>query len=892
MRRSKSAVQRFTVLVLVCVLLLPVIIHAQIPSEIIINYPELVDADGALQLGLYFTVTDGTGRVVTNADIQSAQILLDNGERNDNATVERPTTPFYIVLVLDASGSMGGAAEDMRQAAIKAVEDAPEEALFAVIRFNQEITVLQDFTDDRNRAINAIGEVQSVNLSGTCLYDATFRAIETVNQAPPGRRAIILFTDGRDELADGSVCSTHTKDQVVQFAQQRSSRVPIHTIGLSSSDQRINAAELRDMASLTGGFSAIGTQQELSNLFQQIMDALKSQWLAKALFYPSAGQHTATLTVFLGDGTRVVAVTTFDVPPPGYAPPVVATITPTPVLIDVDVLSVTRDSAQDVIYLEVVVQGQEEISEFRFDFFNAETNELLDRHTLPSPLSVPVSLPAGKLEGDIRVEVRALNRSGQIIAWPGERDRTEDKAVYEFAVIRPTPTPPPASATPVPVTTEINSISYNPATDMIALDLSLTGQDQMGNLKINFNDASTGTLAKSENVSPSASVEMSADGLEANREYDIQVITQNPTGQDLHRSKEKSYLYQPPQTPTPTASPPPTFTPTPEPLQLNLSLSIDDSTREFVFGIEASDPDRIGSFRLQLRGENGIVIQEYERTPPPYDAIRIPIGTLGDGTYIARLRAYGAGETLQAETTLGFEYHPPATPTPAPTPTLVPTATPTPEPGFTQRVGDTVRDNPILGVVVAVIGLALILVLFTLIRPRRKAATGTGFLSAQTGFFQAMPPAPDAPQGGEHGTVVTADPEKTDIFPQALPPLATLRFEQSGNGSRDGEVVPVTHFPFKIGRGSSEKNDLRLDEDTSVSRRHATITYENAAFLIADENSANGTALDGKRLAPQTPMALHDGAQIMIGKGTVLIFESARDDSDPDKTDYIFNTSR
>ncbi len=895
MLRSK----RFLVVLwLLSALVLPTASHAQTPAEIIISYPELNDVDGALELGLYFTVLDSDGRVVQDAQIKSAQILLDDGERDDNAQVEQPTTPFYITLVLDASGSMGPAADAMRQAAIQAVNDAPEEAQFAVIRFNDKIDTLQEFTADRNRAINAIGEVQPVNQAGTCLYDATYTAIDMMSKAPPGRRAIILFTDGKDEVLGGAVCSKHTFSDVITYATGRTSRVPIYTIGLTTS--ALSPVDLQNIATQTGGGSAIGEQQELADLFTQIMDALKSQWLAKGTFYPSAGQHTATLTAFLGDGTRLVAVTTFEVPPPGYTVPVVATIGPTAVPVNVQVLSVTSDLDRDVVQLEVNVQGQENISEYRFDFFNADTNQLLDRYIVPAPLSTPVELSATKLNDKIRVEVRALDRNGQIIAWPGERDKTVDKAEYEFSIIRPTPTPPPASPTPIPVSAEITSISYSETTDTISLDLSLTGQERIVNLKINISDAGTGLLAKSDSQAPATSIEMSAEGLTPVKEYAIIVIAQDQNGQE-YSSRPQRFTYLPLLTPTPTAPPTPTFTPTPAPVQVAIaSISIDDSTQEIVVGIQTEDQDRIASFQLQLRNsQTGLVVGEYERTPPPYDSVRIPLANVPAGEYIAVLRAFGPGGTLLVEASpLNFAYTPPPTPTPVPTATPSPTPTPTPAPGLIKRASDSVRDNPILALVVGIIAFALMVVLVLIIRPRRKAATGTDFLSAQTGFYQISPPSsgagasekPRAGAGDPATMMAPHDAEKTDVFPQALPPLATLMFAESADPNRVGESVPVTHFPFKIGRGTSEPNDLRLDEDTSISRRHATITYESATFYLTDENSSNGTAIDGKRLPPSTPFVLPEGARIMVGKGTVLIFGSAGysgSRSDPDKTDYM-----
>ena len=53
--------------------------------------------------------------------------------------------------------------------------------------------------------------------------------------------------------------------------------------------------------------------------------------------------------------------------------------------------------------------------------------------------------------------------------------------------------------------------------------------------------------------------------------------------------------------------------------------------------------------------------------------------------------------------------------------------------------------------------------------------------------------------------------------------------------------------------------------DKGVSRRHATITQRDGILYIADNNSANGTYLNGQKLVANQPRILRDGDDIRLG---------------------------
>jgi hypothetical protein len=68
-------------------------------------------------------------------------------------------------------------------------------------------------------------------------------------------------------------------------------------------------------------------------------------------------------------------------------------------------------------------------------------------------------------------------------------------------------------------------------------------------------------------------------------------------------------------------------------------------------------------------------------------------------------------------------------------------------------------------------------------------------------------------------------------------------------------------------RGIFPDVDLGLDGgyDAGVSRRHAILSYEDSAYRVEDLGSANGTFINGRRLAPQSPTQLTNGDELKCG---------------------------
>ena len=117
-------------------------------------------------------------------------------------------------------------------------------------------------------------------------------------------------------------------------------------------------------------------------------------------------------------------------------------------------------------------------------------------------------------------------------------------------------------------------------------------------------------------------------------------------------------------------------------------------------------------------------------------------------------------------------------------------------------------------------------------------------------------PAPDVSDGGGDKTVVI----RKDAGPARSPSVVVRQ------GKEPGRTYDMRKDHLTIGR--SRESDIFL-EDLAVSRLHATIYRdEMGGYSLRDENSANGTSVNGQRVSE---VPLQEGDEIQLGQ-TILAF--------------------
>lgn len=149
-------------------------------------------------------VMDRNGRYIPNLKKEDFHIFEDGVEQSVAyfASVERP---FTVALMLDVSGSTQTQLAQIREAANTFVSRLRANDRMMAITFDGQIHVLTE-ADDVSAIRRSKLHIPAVT-DGTVLYDAVDFALKRMAQIP-GRKAIVLMTDGVDQNSTASLKST------------------------------------------------------------------------------------------------------------------------------------------------------------------------------------------------------------------------------------------------------------------------------------------------------------------------------------------------------------------------------------------------------------------------------------------------------------------------------------------------------------------------------------------------------------------------------------------------------------------------------------------------------------------------------------------------------------
>lgn len=151
------------------------------------------------------SVVDREGKFVphlTKGDFR----IYENGVEQRVAHFAPVERPFTVVLVLDTSQSTFFRLPDMQNAAIAFVEQLRPHDRVMVISFSNVLSIKNEPTNDRQVLRDAIRQTRTGG--GTSLYPAVDFILNRTLKQIPGRKAVVIFTDGVDSAASNGIYSS------------------------------------------------------------------------------------------------------------------------------------------------------------------------------------------------------------------------------------------------------------------------------------------------------------------------------------------------------------------------------------------------------------------------------------------------------------------------------------------------------------------------------------------------------------------------------------------------------------------------------------------------------------------------------------------------------------
>lgn len=220
------------------------------------------------------TVQDGRGRYITDLTKDDVTVYENDVPQQVQyfAYEHGPNAqPLTVMLLVDTSGSVKDKLDFEQVTALEFLQAVlrPKTDMAAVVQFDSEINLVQDFTFDVPTLQKAIDGIRAGG--GTKLYDAIYVAVDELLRHETGRHVIVILSDGQDTN------STYDQDTAIQMAQKYDTM--IFGIGIVSREGR-DFGVLKDFARATGGsfFKSNISIQQMRAAFDKINGEIKNQY--------------------------------------------------------------------------------------------------------------------------------------------------------------------------------------------------------------------------------------------------------------------------------------------------------------------------------------------------------------------------------------------------------------------------------------------------------------------------------------------------------------------------------------------------------------------------------------------------------------------------------------
>ena len=217
-------------------------------------------------------VTDKQGTLVEGLTADDFEVI-ENGARQTLsvfATGNREASPdLHLGILVDVSGSMGPL-ESVRYITLEVLNQLPEAVGYTLIVVGNAARVTRFERSDFGKLIDRIQRLNQRNSESTALWDGFQKYLRVVAEEP-GRHALVVFTDGRDNA------STATWTHVLRGF--RGSAVTVFSVDFGDARGSSRELHLRQISEETGGVMMFAYRRDqMDEVQRRIVREVRSQY--------------------------------------------------------------------------------------------------------------------------------------------------------------------------------------------------------------------------------------------------------------------------------------------------------------------------------------------------------------------------------------------------------------------------------------------------------------------------------------------------------------------------------------------------------------------------------------------------------------------------------------
>ena len=234
---------------------------------------------------VYATVRDNHGRYLDGLTKDRFQVL-DNGVPQTVTAFESNSARLTCAILVDTTGSMAGVLPVVKNSVMHLIDELRDEDSVGIYSFNTRLNRLQDFTEDKAAAKQAVLRTRAAG--STALFDAIAELAYEISPRN-GKKAMVVFTDGADNS------SLLNAQAAVKRAKKAG--VPVYAIAEGEAlGTRTLLDELKDIAEMTGAQSYLARRtKDIENIFAQISDDLQHTYMLAFKAPPNPGPKWRTI---------------------------------------------------------------------------------------------------------------------------------------------------------------------------------------------------------------------------------------------------------------------------------------------------------------------------------------------------------------------------------------------------------------------------------------------------------------------------------------------------------------------------------------------------------------------------------------------------------------------